>query len=43
MDCHLNCHGELNALLLTFPFAMGFLRGFYLAIRKHWRRGKVKP
>lgn len=21
MDCHLNCHGELNALLAAVPFA----------------------
>ena len=20
MDCHLNCHGELNALVATLPF-----------------------
>lgn len=21
MDCHLNCHGEMNALVLALPFA----------------------
>jgi hypothetical protein len=27
MDCHLNCHGELNALIMSMPFvAIGWLR-----------------
>lgn len=37
MDCHLNCHGELNALLLAFPFIVGFLRGFWRAVTRRAR------
>jgi len=41
MDCHLNCHGELNALVLALPVI-----GFAVArVRARWRawRGTRVP
>ena len=39
MDCHINCHGELNALLLTIPFATYAIA----RVRAAWRNRFKKP
>lgn len=36
MDCHLNCHGELNALVMSLPFA-ALLVGRIRARIRAWR------
>jgi len=33
MECHMNCHGELNALFAAIPFAAVMLARF----RVYWR------
>lgn len=38
MDCHLNCHGELNALVASFPLVAYAL----VKIRARWRAWKAR-
>lgn len=39
MDCHLNCHGELNALVMAMPFvALAIAR-----VRARWRAWRTRP
>lgn len=39
MDCHLNCHGELNALVLSIPFiSYAIAKG--RARWRAWRQGR---